>query len=473
MTAGRLLTEAGGAFLTEAGGALLAEARVPGRAAAQRPDWPQVVTEAGFAAGSPVQPAGTFILGDAVNGVLGTGTLGDAVTWSDLSGWVRSGTVSRPATRQQGPLWSYQQGTASVVLNNADGRFDPDNLSGPYAGAGVTQLNAMVPVRVRVTWNGTGYPLFSGFADSWGDDGRNYAGRYAETTLSATDAQKVLSGIRTAVVAAQGAGEDTGARISRILDAASWYTGAGYRTVAAGDSTLQPYTGGDTAWTLMQLAADSEIGELYADGSGKVVFRSRRAVLTDARSSTVQAVFGDSPGTVQAAGTELPYTSVTRARDDTTLANDVQAARAGGSPQEAQDAASIAKYLFPRTFARSDLILQDDLTTLLWAQWVLYVAKSDEDRFDQIAVNPLRDPANLWPQVLGRQAGDRIQVWRRPPGVSPVVKDCFIRGIAHAWDWGAGTWQTVWTLQDASRYGSFFTLDNATLGQLDVNALAF
>jgi hypothetical protein len=381
--------------------------------------------------------------------------------------------VSRPASRQQGPLWSYRQGTASVVLNNADGRFDPGNLAGPYVAAGATELNAMVPVRVRAAWNGVTYPLFSGFADSWGDDGRNYAGRYAETTLSATDAQKVLSGIKTAGVAAQGTGEDTGARITRILNAAQWYTGTAYRSVATGNSTLQGYTGGDSAWTLMQGAADSEIGELYIDGSGKVVFRSRRAVLTDTRSNTVQAVFGDMPGTVQAAGTELPYASVTRARDDTTLANDIQAASTGGALQEVQDAASVAKYLFPRTYARSDLILQDDTTALLWAQWVLYVSKGDEDRFDQITVNPLRDPANLWPQVLGRQAGDRIQVWRRPPGVAPVVKDCFIRGIAHTWDWSAGTWQTTFTLQDASKYGSFMTLSNPTLGQLNANALAF
>ena len=112
----------------------------------------------------------------------------------------------------------------------------------------------------------------------------------------------------------------------------------------------------------------------------------------------------------------------------------VSATIAGGSNvQEVQDAASIAKYLFPRSYARSDLILQTDADALNWAQWVLYVASADEDRFDQLVLYPLRDPANLWPQALGREIGDRIQIWRRPPGVaSPVVKDCFIRGITHA-----------------------------------------
>jgi hypothetical protein len=121
-------------------------------------------------------------------------------------------------------------------------------------------------------------------------------------------------------------------------------------------------------------------------------------------------VFGDSIGTVETAGTELAYQLLPRARDDATLANDIQATTVGSALQEAQDAASIAKYLFPRSYLRSDLILQDDVMALAWAQWVLYVSKTDEDRFDTITINPLRDPATLRPQVLGREVGDRIQV---------------------------------------------------------------
>jgi hypothetical protein len=443
------------------------------------PNWPVLTVQGGFVTTSPVQAAGTFILDDGVNGVLGTSTLGADVTWSDLSAWVRSGSVSRPATRQQGPLWSYQPGTASVVLKNGDGRFDPDNISGPYVAAGVTQLTAMVPVRVRASWRGVTYPLFSGFADSWEpEDGRNYGGRYAQATVAATDAQKVLNGITLPATGATGAGEDTGARVTRVLGLAGWYTGSGYRQVAAGNSTVQAYAGGDTAWNLMQAAADAEIGELYVDGAGRVTFRNRHAILTDSRSNTPQAVFGDSIGTVEAAGTERAYTSVTRARDDTTLANDVQATRTGGTLQQVQDAVSIQKYLFPRTFPKSGLILQDDSTALNWAQWVLYVAKSDEDRFDQLVIYPLRHPTSLWPLALGREVGDRIQVWRRPPPQAPgagitVIKDCFIRGISHSWDFSAGTWVTTWTLQDASKYGSFLTLDNPVLGVLGANALAF
>ena len=182
--------------------------------------------------------------------------------------------------------------------------------------------------------------------------------------------------------------------------------------------------------------------------------------MSDARSVTSQAAFSDD-------GTALPYLAVGRANDDTTLANDVQITINGSSNmQEAQDAASIARYLFPRSYARSDIILTTDALAAGYAQWVLYVSLSGEDRFDTLTVSPLRDP-RLWPQVLGREIGDRITVTRTPPGVgAPVTKDVFIRGITHAIDASTSTWQTTWDLQDASRYTGFLILNDSNLGKL-------
>lgn len=542
-------------------------------------DWPQVIVEGGFAQVQPVQPAGTFLLDDVANGLLDTNTLGSDVTWTDITAWVRSGSVSRPASRQQGPVYDYQVGTLSLVLNNKDGRFDPDNLAGPYVAAGVSELAPMVPVRVSAVWNGTRYYLFTGFADSWTDDGQNYAGRYAQLTLSASDGQKVLNGITLPATAPTGAGESTDDRVNRVLNAARWFTGTEMRTIYAGSSTVQAYAGGDTAWNLMKAAADSEAGELYVSGTGAVVFRGRQAILTDARSNSVQVTLGDRPESVQAGGTEEePYAMAPHILDDATLANDIQATRTGGALQEAQDAASVSKYLFPRSYSRSDLILQNDADVLNWAEWVLYISSSAENRVESVTLSPLRDPADLWPHALGREIGDRIRLWRRPPegsgipyssasatspGVggtvlsvpvaagtytfswmvtlagtvssaddgnfslyngaalvatsvnngaagdypqgavtvtvspgdlltvkagagtpttgavyaaaipAPVIENCLIRGITHDWDWGAQQWTTTWTLQDAAKYASFLTLDNAILGQLDFNALAY
>src|SRR6266568_4271691 len=110
---------------------------------------------------------------------------------------------------------------------------------------------------------------------------------YDEVTITADDGFKVLAGITIPAAsggggrAGAGDGEDSGARVTRILNAASWYTD--HRRVSAGDSVLQGTLWGDTALNLLQLTADSEIGELYMDGAGNVVFRHRHAVLTDAR----------------------------------------------------------------------------------------------------------------------------------------------------------------------------------------------
>jgi hypothetical protein len=315
----------------------------------------------------------------------------------------------------------------------------------------------MVPVRVRAIWGNAEYHIYQGYIDTWNTPDINFGPNYAETTASATDAFKILAGITLPAAQVLGAGEDAGTRIGRILDNAGWYTD--HRRLDDGDTPLQGTAYGDTALNLMQLAADTEAGELYIDGSGNVVFRHRLAAVSDQRSITSQATFGDG------GGAELPYLAVGRAHDDTQIANDVQITRAGGSLQEEQSKSSIRKYLFARSWSRTDLIQTTDADADGYAQWVLYVSLAAEDRFDTLTVTPLRD-ARLWPQVLGREIGDRITVIRRPPGMSAITKDVFIRGITHTIDASSNTWQTQWDLQDASRYSNFLILNDPVLGQV-------
>jgi hypothetical protein len=457
---------------------------LPAAPAVPAAGYPQIFIEAGFTTAAPVSAPGTFVLGGPVTGKLDTGLLGDTTTWTDITAFLRQGTITRPSTRVQGPLLTYQAGTGSMVLDNSDGRFDPDNLAGPYVIAGASQVGAMVPLRVRATFAGTGYQVFYGFADAWQDAGTDYDEGYSEVTVTGTDGFKVLAGVTLADTSATsgpvGAGETSGARVTRILDAASWFTD--HRQIATGDSAMQGTTFGTDALSLLQLTADSETGELYIDGAGNVVFRNRHAILTDTRSTVPQGVFGDlAPGGYTASytggysGPELAYASVGRANDDTTLANDVQITIAGGSnAAEAASPASIRKNLFPRTYSRTGILLQSDAEALSYAQWVLVVSLAAEDRFETLTIDPLADPANLFPQVLGREIGDRIQIWRRPQNSGQVItRDCFIRGITHTVDAVAGTWQTVWTLQDATKYAGFLILDSASLGKLGTGALAF
>ncbi len=442
---------------------------------------PTIIVEAAFTKGQPVAGAGAITLNDATFGLLDTDFLNSADVWTDITAFVRGFTITRSSTRLQGPLLQFEPGTATVILNNSDGRFDPLNQSGPYWLNGQSQVRGMVPIRISATWNNVYYPLFRGFADSWQEPSVEFAGAVTDWTLTATDCFKVLDGITLPPVTAVGASEFTGARIHRILDAAGWYSGAGpgARSIAAGDSQLQATTFDDTAMNLMQLAADSEIGQLYVDGSGAVVFRNRNALITETRSVVPQAVFGDNPGNAYdiVYGNvylyELACATISRSCDDTTIGNDIQATRVGGTLQEVKDAASIARFLFPRTYTRSDLILLSDLDAHNWAGWVLYVSLDCEDRVSEFTVNPQDDPNNLWPQVLGRQMMDRVTVNRRPPNAGLISNDGFISGIVHNYDVASSQWTTTFGCQDAERYGSFFTLDGAIAGQLDHNAIAY
>jgi hypothetical protein len=471
---------------------------------------PQIIAEAALVPATPVTGPGTFILDDPTSGRLDVNVLGTNDIWTDISPYVLAFTTTRPSTRLQGPLIQFQAGTATITLDNSDARFDPDNLNGPYVAGGATRLTAMVPVRIRAVYAGITYPLFSGFADGWLETATDYEAGYSEVTLSATDLFKVLAGITLPPLSsALGTGELSGARITRILNSAGWYTSTDKRTIATGDTAVQGTLYGDSPLNLMQITSDSEVGWLYASPAGAVVYRNRRALTTLPASTTIQAFFGDQPG-----GAELPLAGIGRADDDTTLANDIQATRVGGVVQEVTDAASIAKYLFPRTYSRTDLILVADSDALTWAQWILFISKSNENRFDTVTIDPAAQPDDLWPQVLGRDMGDRIQVTKRPHAFAPatpgdlildqvittitdqggtgiasesltttagalvITKGEFITGISHTFDTASSAWQTVWNLTDASRYGNpvsgtgFLTLDDPVAGRLDFNALS-
>lgn len=406
-------------------------------------------------------------LDDPTRGLLDTGTLGDdnsgtTPIWTDISAYVLSFTTVRGSSRISGPLIAYDTGTCTMELINDDGRFDPSNLSGPYVDvSGSTQVTPMRAVRILATWNGTVYEVWRGFADQWTP---SWEGLGSTCALTASDAFKVFSGISRTAGAAVGAGEASGARVTRVLDGLGWP--AADRVIAAGDTTLQATTLDGDPLSEMRLTSDSEIGELYMDGGGRVVFRNRNALLQDARSASSQGTYGNTSG--------LAYENVTTSTDDVTFYNQVKATKAGGGTEQlAEDSASEALY-FTKTFRpTSDPILQNDSDVLSYCQWLLHVASAPENRFDTLLIRGWQDPNNLYPQVLGRELGDRITV-TRVGAYGTRTEDVFIRGISQEYTLEGQELRTTWALQSAARYGSFLVLDDPTLGKLDSgNALAY
>lgn len=359
-------------------------------------------------------------------------------------------------THSDGQVVAYVDAVQAEVRSSASPYCDGDQPGCTWAGT-VHNSNSSRPAMVS-------FPLFSGFVDNWNISWT--ADLDSEVTVPCTDGFKVLGAIdRAALTVPVGANELSGARITRILDSASWSPTA--RTIATGESQMQSTTLPDSPLTEAFLTADSELGEFYMDAAGNAVFRGRTGILQDTRSTNPQARFGDG-GDV--AG-ELTYTDVEISNDDTQLYNEARVARTGGSEQTATDADSITDFLV-HTFERTDLTLVSDAESLAYAQWIVYISKDPELRFDKLNIKPQADEDRLFPQVLDREIGDRIKVTRRPPGGgSPVVREVFIRGMD--FDIQQYEWTVGYTLQSATKVGSFLTLDHPVLGRIGRNALRF
>lgn len=424
---------------------------------------PEVRVEIGLS-GPTVGPL-IWHIGDAVRGKIGTAQIGADDIWSDITPSVRSWSFRRGASRADGLNLRYEAGTLTVELNNGDRAFDPTNLLGPYVSGGVTELTPMVRVRLTAIWAGVAYTLITAFADSWVPDYNTPT--WSTTTLTATDAFKVFASEDRAPVAPVGASEDSGARIDRILDGVGF--NADDRDIAAGNSTLQATTLDGNVMSELLLTQDSELGELYVAKVGDVTFRNRLSLITDTRSSTAQAVFGDAG---IGAG-EIPFAASPVDYDDQTLANRVSITRVGGTEQVAQDAASEAKYL-RKTYQRSDLIMETDAEALNYADQLLSQAKEPELRFRQVDFNVARAGTGdlIWPALLGRELGDRVTVIRRPPGGGdPNERDVFIRGIAMSSD--GSDWKVSFNPLQAASRAQFWTIEHPVLGRIGFNAIAF
>lgn len=104
-------------------------------------------------------------------------------TWTDVTSDVRFMSVDRGRSDD----WGSFSGSATVVLNNRDRKYDPFNSSSPYSG----KLTPRRQIRIRSTYGGNTYDVFRGFVDGfpaqWTDSGKD-----STVTLSCFDALQLL-----------------------------------------------------------------------------------------------------------------------------------------------------------------------------------------------------------------------------------------------------------------------------------------
>lgn len=240
-------------------------------------------------------------------------------------------------------------------------------------------------------------------------------------------------------------------RLAHLLDAIGWPTSE--RNIGTGVSTVgvNGYTGLALDYALE--LGQTENGLVYQDGQGRTTFVGRHTLLSAARHTTSNATFGDS-------GAELRYQSVTPTFNNTNIRNRVQVTRVGGAAVVAKDDDSIADYGM-RSYSRTSLSADPGDARNI-AQWILDHYKDPILRFDKLTVLPRKDPTNLWPQVLGREIGDRITVRRRPQSVgSAIEKEVLIEGISHQIT--PDQWVTSWDLTPGEIL-SYWILGTSELG---------
>jgi len=255
------------------------------------------------------------------------------------------------------------------------------------------------------------------------------------------------------------AGDLSGTRVGRILDAISWPSAL--RSLDAGNSALGP-TSLEKANALpyLQEVENSEFGKLFVAPDGTIALQQRQRPILPPN-NTSKATFADD-------GTGLPYELAGTTRltlDDADVYNKADVQRQGGAVQSVSDATSQARYGVRNTPSDTNLMISSDGEALDRGNWEISHFKNPIARIPAIRVKPNADPGNIFPKVLGLEIGDRITIKRTPAGGgSTFTQDAIIEGIAH--DVTVDDWTTTYSLF-AAEVGSYLVLDDATLGTLD------
>lgn len=253
-------------------------------------------------------------------------------------------------------------------------------------------------------------------------------------------------------------GDRSGERVERILDVIGWP--ADLRDVDTGNSIVQSEPFDETALGYLLKVSEAEDGELYMTGAGAVRFGERHDRLRPPRSDVAAVLENDT--------TADAFVDLNVSFSENDVYNVASLSRRGGLVFTYSDPSSVAKH-YQRTYEVGDLMLESDAEVADRAIWIVLNRKDARMRVTGLVMRPeLND--GLWPLVLGLKFGDRVQVVGNIVGGGDAIEaECFIERIDHAIR--DGGWVTTYALSEAPPL-SFLVLDNATLGNLDEEALA-
>jgi hypothetical protein len=401
---------------------------------------PQVIIR--FGGGAIFQDS--LVLGSSLQGVLGTNVLGAFNTVNVPS--VQQVSIRRGRSDLD---QDFGAGTCTVQFLDFNGDFNPQNATGPYFG----DLIPGRQLQVRAATGGVGYDLFAGYITSY-DLSYELGSPVAVVTVEAVDALRLLSLASLSTVTDAGPGDLPGVRIDDILDEVDWPVTA--RTVQPGSVTLQDDPGSvRSVLAALRTVEQSELGALFVDGSGSVVFLSRQGVAEAAVAT---------PLTFSDQGTGIPYAQLDFIFDDVEILNDVTVSRVGGSPQTATDSSSVTQY-FRRSTQRTDLLMESDDRALQQANSIVSSRKDPRLRLRSVSFDVI-DQQRL-DAALNVEFSDSVQVVREHVPGSFITLLSTVQGISH--DISPERWVTSISTAEALAYA--FVLGSSQFGVLGTNIL--
>jgi len=291
----------------------------------------------------------------------------------------------------------------------------------------------MRKVQITASYGTKTYPIFAGYITSYSTTTPKDVGDVVYTTINAVDGFRLAYNAQISTVATTPAGQTTGTRIGKLLDAIGWP--ASQRDIDTGQTTVQADPGtARTGLAALQTIESTEYGALYMDALGNFVFQDRN--LTSSSVTGTPTVFNDN-------GTGIAYNNALWKLDDTLVFNKATVSRVGGTPQVASNQASIDKY-FLHSYNEQNLMMETDAEALNNA--LAYVASRQDTsiRCDAITLDLYTDNYNAGiVAALDLDYFDPVTVTTTQPGSSTLTKTLQVFGISH--DIKPNAWKTTLT----------------------------
>ena len=391
----------------------------------------------------------------------------ESPSFTDISQFVRSFNTSRGRINELGQFGS---GSCTLILSNADNRFNPTNVSSPYYDSteGKTKIQPLKRLRISATYDSITYRVFEGFLDkipvSYPANGND-----SVVTLQASDAFRLFRqgdiasrGFRLGLPGFSEVGQSTrlsftpsgnelsSTRVTNILNSIGWPTTR--RDINTGTLNVGTQQDTDNVLSSMQECETAENAQFFIAKDGKVTFRNRDYRLSNTSAINVQATFSND-------GSNLPYTNVGVSFDDEEIINVYEWTREGGTTQFKADTDSVQTYGAFVNQKTTINVSDTDVASLI-SQKIGETA-IPRIRFDNLEINP-RQNTLLWVQALGREFGDRIKVKVVNPDGSNFEDEVLIESISHEVSALAQTWKWNLTLSPAG--SSAWILGQAQLG---------